>query len=218
MENKKKPDLKNTKIKNKKDSIITPNLVFKKSAILILIHSTNNERKIILTARSSKLKNHSGEICFPGGVYDSILDETLKDTALRETEEEIGILRSKIEIIGKLEDVPTLSKYIISPFIGKIKNFQSEDFLLNFDEVKQIIQIPIKYLYEKKIFTETIIKRNEKKIYLLSFDYINPNTHEKHHIWGATAHIISDFMLKINNIQVTSDEYYRLNISDIRNI
>ena len=78
-----------------------------------------------------------------GGKFDHLLDSSLKDTALRETEEEIGVSKENIKIIGCLDDFPTMTKYIITPFIGIIDKDQK---LVKDDrEVQEIVKIPIDF-------------------------------------------------------------------------
>ena len=97
----------------------SPDLI--KSAVLILIKPTYSSYNIIVTERSSRLKHHRGEMSFPGGRLDLKIDKSLQDTALRETYEEIGINQDKIKIIGRLDDLPTLTGFVIRPYIGLIK-------------------------------------------------------------------------------------------------
>ena len=75
--------------------------IFKISAVLVLITKNLNDGNLILTRRSEKLKRHGGEISFPGGVRDSS-DYDLKETALRETFEEINVKRDQVDIIATL--------------------------------------------------------------------------------------------------------------------
>ncbi|MFP3631964.1 CoA pyrophosphatase, partial [Burkholderia sp. SIMBA_045] len=73
------------------------------AAVLIPIIERPHGLSLILTRRSSKLRKHAGQISFPGGRFDET-DSDLLDTALRETEEEIGLPRSQVEVIGRLHD------------------------------------------------------------------------------------------------------------------
>ncbi|MER3328419.1 MAG: CoA pyrophosphatase, partial [Candidatus Kapaibacterium sp.] len=102
----------------------------KRSAVLLLI---NEQMELLFTLRSSKLRKHSGQISFPGGRADE--GETYEQTALRETEEEVGISSSNIELVGRMSGlyVPP-SNNVIQPVIGRIPS--KIELLLNPDEVE----------------------------------------------------------------------------------
>ncbi|UYP46463.1 putative Nudix hydrolase NudL [Candidatus Lokiarchaeum ossiferum] len=188
----------------------------KKSAILILLVEKDSQLKIIMTSRSSKLNNHTGEMSFPGGKFDVYLDYDLKHTAIRETVEEIGIEKNKISILGRLNDLPTITGYLIRPFIGILDWNDSDNFAINHQEVAHLVEIPLNYLLRKNLFTETPMKIFEgTTIPLLSFDFKDPNINKIFHIWGASAHILAEFLKKIFEIDNISNKYKRPNISEI---
>ena len=87
----------------------------KKSAVMCLFLENDNKVYILLTKRSEKLKNHAGEICFPGGRIEKNDKDSL-DTALRETFEEVGVSRDKIKVIGQLDDYITGTGFHINTF------------------------------------------------------------------------------------------------------
>ena len=125
------------------------------AAVLILLIPNPTEYLVVMTSRSSKVNHHTGEMSFPGGRFDQETDLTLKDTALRETCEEIGIGSENINIIGVLDDLPTFSGYSIRPFVGIYTNSQEIQFNPNSNEVSAIIQIPISYLLQENLFHES---------------------------------------------------------------
>ena len=90
------------------------------SAVLIPIFCKDGEYSILFTQRSEQMPHHKGQISFPGGAR-SKADATLRDTALRESREEIGLKAKDAEIVGELDDTPTTtSGYNISPFVAFI--------------------------------------------------------------------------------------------------
>ena len=118
----------------------------KHSAVLLLI---NEQMELLFTLRSSKLRKHSGQISFPGGRSEE--GETYEETALRETEEEVGIKSSNIELLGRMSGlyVPP-SNNIIQPIIGRIPN--KIDLVLNPDEVDEAFYVPLEsFLSEEKL-------------------------------------------------------------------
>ena len=88
------------------------------SAVLVPIYHKQGEYYILFTKRTEDVKNHKGQISFPGGVHQEE-DRTLVDTALRESAEEIGLMPNDVEVLGELDDTTTVtSSFIISPFVG----------------------------------------------------------------------------------------------------
>ena len=85
---------------------------YKLAAVIVLIYSNNGQSKLLLTKRSNNLDLHPGEISFPGGRQDGG-DLDLKDTALRECEEEVGVNRNQVNIIGELGSFITSSNFEI---------------------------------------------------------------------------------------------------------
>jgi 8-oxo-dGTP pyrophosphatase MutT (NUDIX family) len=148
------------------------------SSVLIIIHFTNIKPSIILTKRSSLLKNHKNEISFPGGTFKEA-DGSLINTAIRETKEEIGLDFSTNEINGCFQLVKTLtSRYIIVPFITFQDRIKQTNLLR--DEVSNILDIPVFDLFEN--LDNNFNYRNFTSSYL--FRYNNEI------IWGATARIL----------------------------
>lgn len=154
----------------------------RKSAVAVIIYSDNNRYKLILTERSQNLNNHAGEISFPGGTYD-LEDKSLFNTIIRETYEEIGLQLFNKHYIGQLNDIWTLTGYLIQPFVFLIK--EPINIRPNPDEINSILNIPITFFEEDKNRLHQII--NYKNRQLNSFTY----TYEGHTIWGATATILA---------------------------
>jgi len=150
------------------------------SAVLIPIISVTDPR-LILTKRTDHLPSHTGQISLPGGTHE-IADKTLLDTALRETHEEIGLHKDKINIIAELEKVSTLSNYAITPYLGLIE--ETPILKVNANEVAQIINAPLSHFLDITNYSEAWIKRNNKKIRVYKINF------EEHLIWGATAKIL----------------------------
>lgn len=176
-------------LKNHKKHVIQARR-YKYSAVLLLLYERNQEPHILLTKRTDNLKKHRGEISCPGGSMEPE-DETLLDTALRETEEEISIPRNQIEILGELEDMFTLSRYIITPFVGFTQ--YPFDIKVSNDEVEYVIEVPLNVFLTKDLFSENYHEFQGKKfpIYYYTFN--------EHVIWGATAYMINQFIQLIFN-------------------
>ena len=180
-----------------------------KSAVLIPIKPTDSGYNIIVTERSSRLKHHRGEMSFPGGRFDTKIDKSLQDTALRETFEEIGIKQNEVNIIGRLDDLPTLTGFLIRPYVGLLRNNNEIKFRLNYKEVSELIEIPIEYLGQNNLFYEISFPKDPENCTMLCFNYEDPPTSHKFKIWGATAHMLQEFLKKLYNIIVITPEYHR---------
>jgi len=157
------------------------------AAVLLPIYYKQGQYYILFTKRTEKVKEHKGQISFPGGAYDSS-DGTLVNTALRECAEEIGLVDYDVEVLGELDDTLTItSRYIISPFVGFIPS--SYQFRVNREEIEDIIEIPISALLDKGCLRqETEIVMDGKEITSYSYHY------QGQVIWGATASILNQFL------------------------
>ncbi|MFN3196049.1 MAG: NUDIX hydrolase [Chlorobiota bacterium] len=155
----------------------------KRSAVLLLL--TEN-KDVLFTLRSSKLRKHSGQISFPGGRQDP--NETDEETALRETEEEVGIPPSNIDVMGTLSHlyVPP-SDSVIQPVVARLN--KPSPIKVNPDEVDEAFFVNLnKFEGEEKLK----VKSTEYKGKPFSFPYWD--VHHKVPLWGATAIIMSEFM------------------------
>ncbi len=150
---------------------------------------------------------------FPGGKFEPGVDKSLIDTALRETEEEIGVPRSNIRIIGCLDDFPTISKFIVTPFIGLISNNQK----LKRDEreVQKILKVPIDFFINKTNFTEQEFSVADEKFPVFYFNYFNKENGQIYTIWGATAFLITHFLELVYNVQIGTRKVRRPTLDDI---
>jgi len=156
----------------KKKKITGENL--RASAVLIPLFHNQGQYHVLLTERSEEVDFHKGQVCFPGGTREPS-DSSLLQTALRETEEEIGVKAEDVEILGKFDDNLTLtSNYVISPFVA----FIPYPYPLKADgrEIREIFSVPLSFLMDEANFKQD------------SYEY------EGHIIWGATARILRQFI------------------------
>jgi len=133
---------------------------FRKAAVLIPItrHEANNESHIVLTVRSENLKSHAGQISLPGGTSEAE-DPDAVATALRESEEEIGLQAEHVEIIGKLGDMALPSGFQVTPVVGLIETGLS--FKPCPVEVADIFQAPLELLMDTTAYTHSTMMFNE---------------------------------------------------------
>ena len=162
------------------DASLTP------SAVLIPLFYKEGHIHILLTQRSEQVIHHKGQICFPGGSYQSG-DATLLQTALRETEEEIGLIAKDVEVLGELDDISTItSRYVISPFVALIP--YPYPFKPNHNEIKQIFSIPLSELTNEIHFQQSY--PDSDKQCPISYYY----HYREHIIWGVTARILNQLI------------------------
>jgi 8-oxo-dGTP pyrophosphatase MutT (NUDIX family) len=130
-----------------RDLIVAPyGTLFVRSAVLILLYPENGELHFCLTKRNEGLKHHPGQISFPGGRCEDHENESWQ-TAIRETEEEIGVSIEQIEYVGKLTDVfVTVSRFNIHPYLGIV--CKKPDFVINHHEVDALITFPLSALFQ----------------------------------------------------------------------
>ena len=156
------------------------------SAVLLPIYCKQGQYYLLFTKRTERVKEHKGQISFPGGAYQKG-DRTLVDTALRESAEEIGLVPSEVEVLGALDDTVTMtSNYIISPFVATIP--WPYPFKVNHREIEEIIEVPISVFRDKDcLHQETKIIDGEA---VTSYSY----HYQGRVIWGATARILNQFL------------------------
>lgn len=156
----------------------------KKSAVLILLFPSAIGVDTVLIQRPMYDGVHSGQIAFPGGKFEEA-DQTLDQTALREANEEIGVLKDKIRLIGQLSDlyIPP-SNFMVSPYIGFIS--EKPNFILNSREVEKTITTDLLMLGQRPILEKVITNGSGFKI---KTPYIEIDGHTT---WGATAMMISE--------------------------
>ena len=190
---------------------------FTSSAVLFsIIPYENKPYDLIVIHRTDKGSRHRGEISFPGGKFDPLLDNSLEETALRETEEEIGVPKSRIKILGCLDDMVTLTKFIVTPFIGII---DKDQILVKEErEVQEILKIPIDFFIGKKNFREQAIDIEGKKFPIFYFNYKNKENSKTYTVWGATAYMISTFIETIYDVIISELGLARFNLEKIRDL
>ena len=154
---------------------------FLEASVLIPVLTFKKDLEILLTKRSINLKNHPGQIAFPGGKKEKF-DSSPIETALRETEEEVGLSPHLVEIIASLPTHKTATGFIIKPYIGAISLPFEET--LRCGEVDEIFTLPFSHILNEENFS--IQTRNwngsQRKYYAIPYG--------PYYVWGATARIL----------------------------
>ena len=164
---------------------------FRPAAVLVPLFWKDEQLHILFTKRSEQLKHHSGQISFPGGGYDAN-DGTIRQAAIRETQEEIGIPADYINVVGYLQDIQTISGFYVTPFVAILKdNFPIK---ANTDEVAEVFSVPLKFFLDANNCQKQSAKYQGKNVHYYVYQ------HEKYTIWGVTAEIIVKLVQKFKNI------------------
>lgn len=182
-----------------------------KSAVMVLLFPDKQDLNVLFCQRALQLKSQPGDICFPGGRQENM--ETPLQTALRETEEEIGLFAHDITILGQPDFVLTPFGKLIVPFLGIVENLSYDKLILNKNEVEKTFLVPLSFFLE----TEPIkshISFTPKMADDFPYDFIiggkdynwGTTKYEEYFyeydgnvIWGLTARIIINIKKIIRN-------------------
>ena len=169
-----------TRVRNEvADASLTP------AAVMLLLYPKDGEFCILLNKRSEDVEYHKGEISFPGGAKDPE-DRDFLDTALRETEEEMGIKRSDVSVLGQLDDMTTRSGFRIQVYAGTID--YPYEFKPSEIEIAEVLEVPLSVLLDPaSVRVETRIEEGRE---VSAYSY----TYNGHLIYGATARILQQFL------------------------
>jgi 8-oxo-dGTP pyrophosphatase MutT (NUDIX family) len=156
------------------------------SAVLVTLHPSVDGVEVVLTKRTSHLKNHRGEISFPGGRVEP--DETVREAALREAEEEVALPAEHVEIVGELDHLLTVvsASYIV-PVVATLQARPSLSPSPN--EVDRILHVPLHELVRPDTFAQEWWQTpyGEMNVYMYHLD--------DETIWGATARVLTQVLL-----------------------
>lgn len=164
-------------------SVPPKDMSFRPASVLVPLMMRDEGPMVLLTRRASHLKKHAGQISFPGGKYESS-DDSIVHTALRESEEEIGLDPAAVEIAGALNIYITVTGYAVTPIVGFVA--PTDKFILDEGEVAEIFEVPLDFLMN----AENHQKHGGFLDGVERFWYAMP--YGDYYIWGATAGMIKD--------------------------
>ena len=157
---------------------------YRRACVLVPLIHDRGSWSLLFSRRSANLAAHSGQIAFPGGAAEE--GEPLETAAVREAEEEVGIARSAVELIGRLDDVVTNSGFLVAPFVGIIT--ARIDYVLQESEVAEVFEVPI----------ESLLVPAQPEVRYVSFrDREYPAyfyRHDHYEIWGLTGRMLKAFL------------------------
>jgi len=154
------------------------------AAVLVPVVSHGGDLTVLFTRRTDHLHDHAGQISFPGGRAEPH-EETAAQTALRETEEEIGLVADRVEILGSLSEYVTVTGYRVTPVVGLVRpplELKPDEF-----EVAEIFEVPLGFLLDPANHQRnSIVHLGRRRQY-----YAMP--YGQYYIWGATAGMVMNF-------------------------
>lgn len=159
----------------------------RRAAVLLPLYHDGGETYVLFTRRTETVEHHKGQISLPGGAEDEG-DAGPLETALRETEEELGIPRTHVTILGILDDVSTfVSGFVITPFVGVIPH--PVPLRVNPHEIAEVLSVRLAAFRDpSKLRVEERTRPTGERIEVYFYDS------GPHVIWGATARIMKSFI------------------------
>ena len=155
------------------------------------------EPSILFTARSRGLSTHSGQVSFPGGAVESD-DDSLADAALRETFEEIGFPKDRIEPLGRLDFYDTISGFRVAPVVARVESGLTP--VLQEAEVEAIFHVPLSVCLDRSAYEPHWIRHEGKDHELARLRYAGWT------IWGATAGMLMNLIERLETATGTGSE------------
>jgi len=166
----------------------------RKAAVLALFYpEKNNEASLLLILRKTYKGVHSNQIGFPGGKVEEV-DFDIEATALRETEEEVGVKSHKVEVLKKMSDVyiPP-SNFEVTPFIGI--HHDPVHFTIQETEVEDLVKVSVDdFMNDSKVFEQVLSTSYAKNISVPAYEF------NGHVVWGATAMMISEIKALLKQV------------------
>lgn len=154
------------------------------ASVLIAVTDWGDDPHVLLTKRSSALKHHPGQIAFPGGKQDDT-DASIEAAALREAEEEIGLPRDAVSVLGTMPCHETVTGFTVTPVVGIV----SEPFEIRPEpgEVDEVFSVPLRFLLNVDHFSQQSRRWRGQRRYYFTVPF------GPYYIWGATARMLRAF-------------------------
>ena len=192
------PPIWQPEITDENRQVIASNIIAKRqaagkvtqAAVLVPLLQREEGLSVLLTQRTNHLRDHAGQISFPGGRMDPE-DSGPNDTALRESEEEIGLDRNRVEVIGHMPQYLTVSGYSVTPVVGLVQ--AQAEYVLDEFEVADVFEVPLEFLMDPANHQVRMwqSEQGSRRFYAMPY--------ENRFIWGATAGMLRNLyhLLKV---------------------
>jgi 8-oxo-dGTP pyrophosphatase MutT (NUDIX family) len=157
------------------------------AAVLVPLYLDHGEWHALFTQRTDLVEHHKGQVSFPGGRVDDG-DADRVETALRETEEETGLKREHVVVLGRLDELLTVTQYRVTPIVGVIP--WPYEFVLSTEELSEVFGVPLRWLADPAHleirYRDPIVPGHPVPVYYFHY--------EGHIIWGATARMVLNLL------------------------
>lgn len=158
------------------------------ASVLVPLVMYDDHLTVLLTERTTHLSSHSGQVAFPGGKADPE-DSNATVTALREAEEEIGLARHFVEVLGELPTYTTGSAFIVTPVVALVH--PGFEIVPNPHEVADVFEVPLDFLMDPAHHRRHAVDWAGQRREWLSMPYVDAKA--ERFIWGATAGMLRNF-------------------------
>jgi 8-oxo-dGTP pyrophosphatase MutT (NUDIX family) len=165
---------------------IEPDPGIEPAAVLLLIFEHEGRPHVVFQKRTDHVRDHKGQISFPGGAQDPG-DTDLLVTALRETHEEIGVEPGDVDVLGQLDDMVTVSNFRVTPFVGWLGHYPYP-WRFSDEEVAYLLEVPLDHLRDPANLVPDRRSINGREYVFQSYEF-GPDL-----IWGATARMLGNFL------------------------
>lgn len=174
----------------KAQKLLTPTLLrsLRAAAVLAPVIRRGQTLSMLFTVRASHLRSHRGQISFPGGGRDAD-DRDPVANALREAREEVGLDPQRVEVLGYLDDYPTLTRYLVTPVVGLIEGEPA--LAVDENEVAEVFEVPLEFVLDTASFERKLLSRDGINVPFFELNW------ERHRIWGATAGMLWNLAQKV---------------------
>ncbi len=171
------------------------------AAVLLGLQQQGDELDVLLTRRADHLKYHGGEVAFPGGRREYV-DASPQHTALRETEEELGVAPHTVKILGAMPTVESRFGNLVVPYVGVIQTEQK--FIPCPNEIADVFTVPVAYLLQDPrvrtdVFARHDVEGENEQKWAPVYHYGG------FEIWGFTARILAEFLNKVYGADIKRD-------------
>jgi 8-oxo-dGTP pyrophosphatase MutT (NUDIX family) len=174
----------------KLDQILLPALLkgLRPASVLVPVIRRPEGLHVLFTRRSEALRSHKGQISFPGGRREPA-DASAAAAALREAHEEVGIPAEAVEVVGYLDDYPTLTRYLVTPVVGLVQDVPEIRPCAR--EVAEVFEVPLPYVLGVGNFERRVLSRDGLNVPFFELNFGG------HRIWGATAGMLWNLAQKV---------------------
>lgn len=166
------------------------------AVVLLFGVSADGQEHLLYIRRAETVETHKGQMAFPGGMCDPEDEGSLARTALRETHEELGIPAEKIELLGELPHLHTITGFRVSPQVGVLQvPIEEVQFTLSEEEIAEVFWISLQKLKEPGVYRRETLHAKEKDYYIDVYQV------EGRRIWGATGSMTKNLLERLKKLE-----------------